>query len=89
MAKLPYARDRMVESHIWGVAYGPEPRDSYARVSLTKIVQMITLMNDTYDNYCTVEEGDLFTKNLERFVNIYLGLEKSSFCFFIWVCNVA
>lgn len=68
MQELPYARARIVEAFIWAVASLFEPQYSYARVSLTTIIQMLTLMDDTYDNYATLEEADLFTDILGRCV---------------------
>ncbi|KAI3449960.1 hypothetical protein Pfo_006625 [Paulownia fortunei] len=65
-SKLPYARDRVVESYFWGVALRFEPQYSYVRVAVAKAIQMLTTMDDTYDNYATLEEADLFTEILER-----------------------
>ncbi|XP_057766251.1 gamma-cadinene synthase-like isoform X5 [Salvia miltiorrhiza] len=64
--KLPYARDRMVECYLWGNAFRYEPQYSYLRVVVAKNMQLATIMDDTYDNYGTLEEDDLFTDMLER-----------------------
>ncbi|KAH6774986.1 hypothetical protein C2S52_012547 [Perilla frutescens var. hirtella] len=64
--KLPYARDRMVECYLWGTAFRYEPQYSYVRIVLAKNMQMVSIMDDTYDNYATLEENDLFTHILER-----------------------
>ncbi|KAK4419565.1 Cis-muuroladiene synthase [Sesamum alatum] len=65
-SKLPYARDRLVESYFWGVAIHFKPQDSYARLAVGKSIQIIATINDTYDRYATLEEADLFNEILER-----------------------
>ncbi|KAL0435410.1 UNVERIFIED_CONTAM: Gamma-cadinene synthase [Sesamum radiatum] len=66
ISKLPYARDRLVECYFWGATFHFQPQHSYARIEITKSVQMLTVMDDTYDNYATLEEADLFTEILEK-----------------------
>lgn len=44
-----------------------EPKYSYVRKSAAIHYQLITTLDDTYDNYATVEEADLFTQALERY----------------------
>ncbi|KAK6164139.1 hypothetical protein DH2020_001003 [Rehmannia glutinosa] len=65
---LSYARNRVVEAYLWGTAYHFEPQYSYVRVAVAKSIQMLTVVDDTYDNYATLEEAHLFTKILERCV---------------------
>ncbi|XP_047937667.1 gamma-cadinene synthase-like [Salvia hispanica] len=64
--KLPYARDRVVECYLWGNAFRYEPQYSYLRITVAKNMQLVSIMDDTYDNYATLEEDDLFTEILER-----------------------
>ncbi|KAK6119783.1 hypothetical protein DH2020_046474 [Rehmannia glutinosa] len=63
---LPYTRDRVVEAYLWGLAFHFEPQYSYARLAVARATQMLTVIDDTYDNYATVDEGDLFTEIIER-----------------------
>ncbi|KAH6831339.1 hypothetical protein C2S53_010992 [Perilla frutescens var. hirtella] len=65
-SKLPYARDRLVEAYIWGIGFYFEPQYSYVRLALAKGTQIIGIMDDTYDNYATLNEADLLTKILHR-----------------------
>ncbi|KAG6436922.1 hypothetical protein SASPL_101828 [Salvia splendens] len=54
---------------IWillGNAFRYEPQYSYIRVIVAKNMQLVSIMDDTYDNYATLEEDDLFTEILER-----------------------
>ncbi|KAL0454375.1 UNVERIFIED_CONTAM: Gamma-curcumene synthase, partial [Sesamum latifolium] len=40
------------------------------RIAVTKSVLMLTIMDDTYDNYATLEEADIFTEILKRLKSI-------------------
>uniref|UniRef100_A0A1W7HBY5 Putative gamma-cadinene synthase n=1 Tax=Scoparia dulcis TaxID=107240 RepID=A0A1W7HBY5_SCODU len=66
MSKLPYSRDRLVECYLWGVACRFEPQYSYVRKAVAKSMQMVTNIDDTYDNYATLEEAELLTDILQR-----------------------
>ncbi|EYU31464.1 hypothetical protein ABFS82_07G068000 [Erythranthe guttata] len=65
-SKLPYARDRWIECYMWGVAFHFEPQYSYVRNAVAKAMQMVSILDDTYDNYATLNEAQLFTDVLER-----------------------
>ncbi|KAL1542974.1 cis-muuroladiene synthase-like [Salvia divinorum] len=65
-SKLPYARDRLVEAYMWCVGYHYEPHYSYVRIGLAKGIQIIGIMDDTYDNYATLNEAQLFTEILDK-----------------------
>ncbi|XP_047979542.1 gamma-cadinene synthase-like, partial [Salvia hispanica] len=65
-SKLPYIRDRLVEAYFWGVGYHYEPQYSHVRMGLTKCIQIIGMMDDTYDNYATLNEAQLFTEILDK-----------------------
>ncbi|KAL0291934.1 UNVERIFIED_CONTAM: Gamma-cadinene synthase [Sesamum calycinum] len=67
--KLPYARDRLIECYLWGVSIHFEPQYSDVRIAVAKSMQMVSTMDDTYDNYATLEEADLLTEVLERAYN--------------------
>ncbi|GLT49636.1 hypothetical protein SLA2020_231810 [Shorea laevis] len=64
--KLPYARDRLMECYFWVMAIYFEPKFSFARIFLTKLLAILAVLDDTYDNYGTYEELKLFTKCIER-----------------------
>lgn len=66
VAKLPYARDRVVECFFWAMGVYHEPQYSRARVMLTKTIAMTSIIDDTYDAYGTIEELDVFTEAIER-----------------------
>ncbi|XP_057731487.1 probable terpene synthase 2 [Arachis stenosperma] len=64
--KVPYARDRAVEGFFWPFATNSEPKYSTARQMITKLAICISLVDDTFDVYGTVEELELFTKAIQR-----------------------
>ncbi|XP_050371154.1 (-)-germacrene D synthase-like [Argentina anserina] len=64
--KLPFARDRMVESYFWASAVYFEPEYHLARNIVCKFVAIITMVDDIYDVYGTYEELELFTEAIER-----------------------
>ncbi|KAJ0733905.1 putative (-)-beta-caryophyllene synthase [Helianthus annuus] len=63
---LPYARDRLVESYFWALGVYFEPKYSLARIFLTKVIAMATVIDDTYDAYGTYEELEIFTEAVMR-----------------------
>ncbi|XP_031247789.1 probable terpene synthase 6 [Pistacia vera] len=65
-SKYPYSRDRIVEIYFWSIADYFEPCFSMARIIHTKIIMILTVIDDTYDAYGTVEELQSFTDALER-----------------------
>lgn len=66
VSKLSYARDRMVECYFWTLGVYFEPQYSRARIMLAKTIAMISVIDDTYDSYGTVDELQIFTDAVER-----------------------
>ncbi|GFP81463.1 vetispiradiene synthase 1 [Phtheirospermum japonicum] len=66
VSKLCYARDRVVECYFWTLGVYFEPQYSRARVMLAKTIAMISVIDDTYDSYGTVDELEIFTDAIER-----------------------
>ncbi|RDX79890.1 putative terpene synthase 2, partial [Mucuna pruriens] len=65
--RLPYARDRIVESCFWVLAIYFEPQYSEARKIMTKVFALMSIIDDTYyDAYGTIEELELLTKAIEK-----------------------
>ncbi|XP_042499911.1 (-)-germacrene D synthase-like [Macadamia integrifolia] len=65
-SKLPYARDRLVESYFFAVGIYFEPHYALGRKIVTKVTALLTIIDDTYDAYGTLEELQLFTDAIER-----------------------
>ncbi|KAE8651964.1 terpene synthase 10 isoform X1 [Cucumis sativus] len=64
--KMSFARDQLMENFYWTVGIGFEPELSYFRRMGTKIVALITMIDDVYDVYGTLDELKLFTNAIER-----------------------
>ncbi|CAN6362751.1 unnamed protein product [Urochloa humidicola] len=64
--KLPYTRDRIVEMYFWAFGIFHAEEYSRARKNLTKIVALISLMDDTYDVHASIEEALKFNEAIQR-----------------------
>ncbi|XP_075523543.1 beta-farnesene synthase-like [Primulina tabacum] len=65
LSKVPYMKDRVVESYFWGVAMDYEPQYSSARSAVAKSVLLTTMLDDTYDTYAPLEDLEIFTQILQ------------------------
>ncbi|KXG28506.1 hypothetical protein SORBI_3005G130400 [Sorghum bicolor] len=59
---LTYSLDRGVEMYFWGFGVFPGEGNSRARIIFSKIVALISLMDDTFDTHATFED----CKNLDE-----------------------
>ncbi|KAG0499157.1 hypothetical protein HPP92_003848 [Vanilla planifolia] len=64
--KFPFARDRVVESHFWMTGVYFEPCYSSARIFAAKILYLMAILDDIYDQRGTPEELQLFTETINR-----------------------
>ncbi|CAN1157430.1 Probable terpene synthase 3 [Linum perenne] len=64
--KMPFARDRLVESYLLALGAMWEPKFSMVRYLLTKITKLVSVTDDTYDVYGTIDELELFTSVVDR-----------------------
>nr|WBU15654.1 geraniol synthase [Elsholtzia winitiana] len=64
--KLPFVRDRLVESYFWAVALFEPHKYGYHRKVAAKIITLATAIDDVYDIYGTLEELKLFTDTFQR-----------------------
>ncbi|XP_023513293.1 terpene synthase 10-like [Cucurbita pepo subsp. pepo] len=64
--KLDFARDRLMANFFWSVGMGCKPHLGYFRRMSTKIASLITIIDDVYDVYGTLDELELFTNVVER-----------------------
>ncbi|XP_021320375.1 alpha-humulene synthase isoform X1 [Sorghum bicolor] len=64
--KLPYARNRIVETHLFSSGVFPEKEHSRARIIFTKTFAFLSLMDDTYDTHATLEECQKLTEAIQR-----------------------
>nr|QEY10190.1 terpene synthase 6 [Scutellaria barbata] len=68
---LPFARDRVVECYLWtiGGLFQPQyeySRRGYSRIMVTKLNLLITVMDDIFDAYATLDELLLFNNVIQR-----------------------
>ncbi|KAJ1384009.1 Terpenoid cyclases/protein prenyltransferase alpha-alpha toroid [Sesbania bispinosa] len=66
VTKVPYARERVVEPYLFLLAMSCEPPYTYGRMIVGKLTLVISLLDDTYDSYGTIQELELFTKAIQR-----------------------
>nr|A0A1L2D3T3.1 RecName: Full=10-epi-juneol synthase; AltName: Full=Tau-cadinol synthase; AltName: Full=Terpene synthase 1; Short=IhsTPS1 [Inula hupehensis]AMQ26035.1 10-epi-junenol synthase [Inula hupehensis] len=62
----PYARDRIPDLYLWGLGLFSEPHYSQARILISKMAQLICVLDDTYDAYATIDELHLLTNAINR-----------------------
>ncbi|MED6123453.1 hypothetical protein PIB30_049299 [Stylosanthes scabra] len=63
--KFPYARERIAELYFWPFSMNSEPKYSSFRRITAKLVQWMTVVDDTYDVYGTIGELELFTQAIQ------------------------
>lgn len=66
--KFSFARDRVAEPYIWSLGIYYEPKYSFARMIVNKVFKLITVVDDMYDAYGTIDELEAFTEAILRFV---------------------
>ncbi|GMY11172.1 myrcene synthase, chloroplastic-like [Fagus crenata] len=64
--KFNFDRDRLMECFLWTVGLKYEPQFGNFRRACTKILALITTIDDVYDVYGTLDELELFTDLIER-----------------------
>ncbi|KAI8552714.1 hypothetical protein RHMOL_Rhmol06G0288200 [Rhododendron molle] len=65
--KLPFARDRAVELFFWILGVYYEPQYCLARTILSKVIALISILDDMYDaSNATIEELVLFNDAIQR-----------------------
>ncbi|XP_050942477.1 (-)-germacrene D synthase-like isoform X4 [Cucumis melo] len=90
MEQLHFARDRVVECYLWALEAFYEPKYSANRRILLKMIYFVTIIDDMYDAYATVDELQLFTeaiqrwdtKSIEKLPNYMKGLYQAILDFF-------
>lgn len=66
-SELSYARERYVEVYTWINSLYFEPRYTRWRIILTKMLVLMSILDDTFDAYGTPQELQRFTDALKRF----------------------
>ncbi|XP_031376491.1 (-)-germacrene D synthase-like [Punica granatum] len=63
---FPFARDRITELYFWILGVYFQPEFSLARMMLTKVIALTSILDDIYDLYGTPEELQLLTNAIDR-----------------------
>ncbi|GFP82375.1 (+)-epi-alpha-bisabolol synthase [Phtheirospermum japonicum] len=81
--KMTFARDRLVECFLWTIGFTFKPCFRYCRIMSVKLGVLVTIIDDVYDVYATLDELKLFTDIVERWdINaIEQLLEYMKICF--------
>nr|AWW87313.1 bornyl diphosphate synthase [Wurfbainia villosa] len=66
LEKLPFFRDRLAENYLWAAGFAYEPDSWRCRMIQTKIICLVTMIDDIYDVYGTLDELQLFTDVVDR-----------------------
>ncbi|CAI9282414.1 unnamed protein product [Lactuca saligna] len=65
-SKLSFVRDRLMECFFWSVGVIFEPQYNSCRVELTKVCTLITVIDDIYDVYGSLDDLVMFTNVVKR-----------------------
>ncbi|KAJ8461498.1 hypothetical protein OPV22_034424 [Ensete ventricosum] len=88
--RLPFFRDRLMESYLWTVGWAFEPQFWSFREMQTKLISLTTVIDDVYDVYGTLDELELFTNVVDRWdVNAIDKLPGYMKLCFLGVFNMA
>nr|GMC81493.1 (-)-alpha-terpineol synthase-like [Ipomoea batatas]GMC81495.1 (-)-alpha-terpineol synthase-like [Ipomoea batatas] len=64
--KMSFARDRLVESFLWAMGFTPDPQFEYFRKISTKLTVLVSILDDLYDFYGSLDELEIFTDVVQR-----------------------
>ncbi|KAJ4979349.1 hypothetical protein NE237_010129 [Protea cynaroides] len=64
--KLSFSRDSLIQCFLWALGMNTDPEFSNFRIDLAKVGMLITMIDDIYDVYGSLEELELFTDVVER-----------------------
>ncbi|XP_074267342.1 sesquiterpene synthase-like [Silene latifolia] len=71
-AKLPFTRDKSVESQFWVLGCYYEPKYAFARKILSRMGTMLVLLDDMFDSYGTIQEKQLLLQAVHRWDYSYV-----------------
>ena len=78
---MSFARDRLVEVYLWAVGAISLLENGYSRRLLTRLGVLITVIDDIYDVYGTLDELELFGDAFERLVTFYIWLHTYKYIY--------
>ncbi|CAI0378666.1 unnamed protein product [Linum tenue] len=63
---LPFARDRVIECYMWPLGGFLKPDYTVGRIFVTKITQLVSVLDDIFDVHGTIDELESVVKVIER-----------------------
>ncbi|XP_050209226.1 probable terpene synthase 6 [Mercurialis annua] len=66
VSKYPFARDRIVELYFWMIGVSAEPQYGDSRILVTQLLMLLSVVDDIYEAYGTLDELQRFTEAMER-----------------------
>lgn len=75
---MSFARDRLVETFMCSVGFAFEPENRCFRKWLTKVLNLVAMIDDVYDVYGTLEELTHFTNAVTRLVLIDCNISRAN-----------
>nr|GMC87958.1 (-)-alpha-terpineol synthase-like [Ipomoea batatas] len=64
--KMSFARDRLVECYLWAIGITPDPQFESCRKISTKLAVLISVLDDLYDVYGSLDELEILTDVFQR-----------------------
>ncbi|VFQ74701.1 unnamed protein product [Cuscuta campestris] len=61
-----YTRSRVAESFLWSVGFVEQPQYEYCRNLISKSIEMVSVIDDVYDVYATLQEAQILTDAITR-----------------------
>ncbi|KAL8522791.1 hypothetical protein ACS0TY_012941 [Phlomoides rotata] len=87
--KLSFARDRVMECFYWAVGMIPEPQFSKSRIGLAKVINLLMVLDDIYDEYGSPQELQQFTHAVNTWdVNSVNDLPDCMKLYFLAIYNI-
>ena len=75
-----------MESFLWTVGVIFEPQYGYCRRMSTKVNTLITIIDDVYNVYGTLDELELFTDAVDRLLFVLLSISSMHDLLLINIC---
>ncbi|KAI4995111.1 hypothetical protein ZWY2020_035014 [Hordeum vulgare] len=73
-----YVRDRLVESYFGACVVYHEKDFTLSRIFFTKVMALMTIIDDTYDTHATIEETRQLNAAIQRYYNELLRIFKDA-----------
>ena len=74
------SQERVVECYFWIAGVYFEPCYSRGRIILTKVLAIVSILDDIYHVYGSPEECEQFTKCIERSVFSHIWIQLFIYC---------